>query len=68
MKHWRRKRLLAAINDMYLQNLKRTNSYTEISVLERNMATVSDKLRAQVDAEDALKAELLQRTQLNLFA
>lgn len=40
--HYRRKQLREAVTTMYLDNIKRAKTYTEVAQLERYLAAVRD--------------------------
>jgi hypothetical protein len=67
MKHYRRKRLLAALNEMYLVNVARSKSYTDFLIMEKGLTEQSNTLRHLLDLDEAQRSAQLQQTQLPLF-
>lgn len=63
MKHYRRKKLLNALRDMYLNNWKDSASYAEQQMTIRCLESVGSKLREQFEKETGKNPDL----QLDLF-
>jgi len=60
MKHYRRKRLLKALNDLYLNNWKDSASYADQQMTIRCLENVGEKLRQQ--HEEKTRPDCVQLT------
>lgn len=51
MKHYRRKRLLKALTDLYLNNWKSSATYAEQCRVIRSLETVGSRMRATAETD-----------------